>query len=86
MPDQKPSKFRASAPVMFILKDVQHWSMTHSQYRFNRFWALMWGIGIIVIPFFRHSMPIPFGIDHPGNIVMGELRYPLRGDERCPSR
>jgi len=53
MPDQKPSKFRATPPVMFILKDVQHLEHDpHSQYRFNRFWALMWGIGIIVIPFF----------------------------------
>jgi hypothetical protein len=46
-------KLRATPPVMFILKDVNH--LEHdprSQYRFNRFWALLWGLGIITIPFF----------------------------------
>lgn len=49
MPDaQKPAKFRATPPVMFILKDVQHLEHDpHSQYRFNRFWAIVWFLAII---------------------------------------
>lgn len=48
MPEEKPSKFRATPPVMFILKDVRHLEHDpHSQYKFNRFWAIIWFVTII---------------------------------------
>lgn len=46
-------RLRATLPIMFIMKDVDH--LEHdpkSQYRFNRFWAIAWGVVLIGLPFF----------------------------------
>lgn len=45
-------KIKASAAWMFIVKDVRLLEHDAShQYRFNRFFAIVWGIAMIVIPF-----------------------------------
>lgn len=44
-------KLRATPVAMIILKDINH--LEHdasSQYRFNRFWAILWFVTMITIP------------------------------------
>jgi hypothetical protein len=46
-------KFKATPPIMLLMKDVnllEHDAST--QYKFNRFWAIVWGILMIALVFF----------------------------------
>lgn len=53
--------FKATPPIMLLMKDMrllEHDAQT--QYRFNRFWAILWGFTILIIPFipaaYAHSV------------------------------
>lgn len=46
-------KLKATAPIMLLMKDIS--LLEHdaqSQYKFNRTWAIVWGITMVILPFF----------------------------------
>jgi hypothetical protein len=53
-------KLRATPPLMLLMKDINN--LEHdaaSQYKFNRFWAILWSLVMVGVPFIpelRHPL------------------------------